>query len=458
MKNYNIVYIHTHDTGRYIDPYGYSIGTPNLLDFAKGGVTFRDCHDAAPTCSPARACLLTGTYAYQNGQVGLVNRGIDLVETDWHMASFFGELGYDTVLAGIQHEHIDYKKLGYKKGIFSKTKENHDNTDEANTKNAVDYIMSAEKPYFLSIGYIDTHRVFPEPSVDENFVRPPEPIADNKENRRDFAGYITSARHMDANVGKVLSSITESGQWDNTIVFFTTDHGLAMPRMKCNLYGAGTGVSLIMKYPNMKQKGISTDSLCSHLDIYPTLCDVLDIEKPEWLMGVSQLPVMAGDRESVRDEIHAEVNHHTRLEVMRGVRTKRYSYIKSLESKRESVNCDISPPKVQLMAAGYYIAERPMVELYDLLLDPHEFNNLAESDNHKDILTDMDNRLIKWMKDTNDPFLVGEIPLPYSTVSNFDDGDHPGDKTYCEGDPSINGEQNVVVKQARLAYKKLLES
>ena len=56
----NILYIHSHDTGRYVQPYGYAIPTPSIQRLAEQGILFRKAFSAAPTCSPSRASLLTG--------------------------------------------------------------------------------------------------------------------------------------------------------------------------------------------------------------------------------------------------------------------------------------------------------------------------------------------------------------------------------------------------------------
>src|SRR3712207_9288111 len=74
----NILYVHSHDTGRCVRPYGYAVRTPNIQRLAEEGVIFRKAFCAAPTCSGSRACLLTGQYAHSNGMVGLAHRGFSL--------------------------------------------------------------------------------------------------------------------------------------------------------------------------------------------------------------------------------------------------------------------------------------------------------------------------------------------------------------------------------------------
>jgi arylsulfatase A-like enzyme len=78
MKRPNILYIHSHDTGRYVQPYGHAIPTPNLQRLAEQGVLFRQAYSAAPTCSPSRAGLLTGQCAHSSGMLGLAHRGFSL--------------------------------------------------------------------------------------------------------------------------------------------------------------------------------------------------------------------------------------------------------------------------------------------------------------------------------------------------------------------------------------------
>src|SRR5260370_20983445 len=71
----NILYLHSHDTGRYIEPYGYEVPAPNLKKLAAEGVIFRQAFDAAPNCSTSRASLLTSQYPHNNGMFGLAHRG-----------------------------------------------------------------------------------------------------------------------------------------------------------------------------------------------------------------------------------------------------------------------------------------------------------------------------------------------------------------------------------------------
>ena len=69
----NIVYIHSHDTGRYVQPYGYAVSTPHYQALAEQGILFRRAYSTAPTCSPSRACLPTGQWPHSSGMIGLAH-------------------------------------------------------------------------------------------------------------------------------------------------------------------------------------------------------------------------------------------------------------------------------------------------------------------------------------------------------------------------------------------------
>jgi N-sulfoglucosamine sulfohydrolase len=156
----NIVYIHSHDTGRYISPYGHAIPTPNLLAFAEQSVLFRQAYTTAPTCSPSRAGLLTGTYPHTNGMLGLAHRGFGLNDYSKHLSNYLSSHGYETALSGVQHE-VDggrLELLGYDHTFKAKGK----TADQENAAHAAEFIKGKhDKPFFLSFGMFHTHKEYP---------------------------------------------------------------------------------------------------------------------------------------------------------------------------------------------------------------------------------------------------------------------------------------------------------
>jgi len=320
MPRPNILYIHSHDTGRYVQPYGHAVPTPNIQRLAEEGVLFRRAFCAAPTCSASRAAMLTGQSAHSSGMIGLAHRGFRLDDYGQHVVHTLRAAGYGTTLAGVQHEAPEAAMIGYDEILRG--------SDPA--ESAARFLAGAAgegEPFFLSVGFVMTHRAFPSPaSGDERFVLPPPPLPDTPETRRDMAAFIASARLLDAAIGRVLGALDASGRAADTLVICTTDHGIAFPGMKCNLTDHGIGVMLILRWPGGFAGGRGCDALVSQIDLFPTICDIIGVEHPPWLQGRSILPVLRGEREKVNDEVYADVTYHAAYEPQRAVRTGRWKY------------------------------------------------------------------------------------------------------------------------------------
>lgn len=429
MSRPNILYIHSHDTGRYIQPYGHAVSTPNLQTLAEDGVLFRQAFCASPTCSPSRACLLTGESAHNNGMIGLAHRGFSMKDYGHHMVHTLRKVGYTSALAGIQHiadrSDSPWRTIGYDAFLGD-----HAVAHER----ACDFLEHApDEPFFLSVGFFETHREFPELGSDDRpeYCMPPAPLPDTPEARADMMRFKKSARVLDFKVGMVLDALEKNGLAENTLVICTTDHGIAFPRMKCNLTDAGIGVMLIMRGPGGFTGGKGVDALVSHIDLFPTICDVIGIDPPDWLQGVSIIPVVRGDAEDVREEIYAEVNYHAAYEPQRCVRTKRWKYIRRFDDRTKPVlpNCDHGLSKDVWMAHGWPQRNAPSEALYDLIFDPNETHNLVGHEETQEVLAGMKARLEAWMRDTEDPLLKGAVQAPSGAEVNDADGINWSEKT-----------------------------
>ncbi|WPJ97023.1 sulfatase [Coraliomargarita algicola] len=417
MKNkFNIVYIHSHDTGRHIQPYGYAVDTPRLQQLAEEGIMFRKAFDAAPVCSASRAALLTGMCPHSNGMMGLAHFGWRLNDYKQHIIHTLHKAGYVSALSGIQHiaarPASSVEEIGYSEVLATDSKKADDITNAA-----LEYLgREHEQPFFLSVGYFDTHRPFPteiDERDDPKYTLVPPTLIDSPENREDMAAYKTSARTWDTSVGRVLDALEANGQAENTLVICTTDHGLAMPKMKCKLTDHGTGVLLIMRGPGGFEGGRVIDGMISHIDLFPTICELLEIEKPDWLQGTSIMPLIQGEAVEVNEELFAEVTYHAAYEPKRSVRTKRWKYIRRFDqeyTKEVRPNCDDGPGKFLMLDGGWGELEPDVEQLYDLLLDPQEYNNLADKTAYAEVLDQMRARLDRWMERTNDPLLNGPVP------------------------------------------------
>ena len=416
----NIIYLHSHDTGRYISPYGFKMPTPHMQQFAEEGVVFRQTFNAAPTCSPSRAALLTGSSPHSCGQLGLTNRGFNIQDPHKHLCHTLKQAGYHTALFGVSHLHKNVDLLGYdQRDLFEVEKRR---TTDASVDKVIAFLeQDHPDPFFASIGFFETHRVFPDPDPEilKAGTAPPAPLPDTPGTRRDMAAYATMARNLDDHYGRILQALAEQGLAESTLVIITTDHGLAFPLMKCNLTDHGMGVLLMLRGPGFRG-GREVNGLVSQIDLYPTLCDYLEIPRPDWLEGQSLLPLVDGSQNEVNEEIFSEVTYHAAHEPKRAVRTPRYKYIRRYdkEDTPPMANIDSSESKDVMLAFGLRERQVEKVQLYDLIWDPHEMHNLASDPDQRETLSDMSARLDAWMVRTNDPLLQGDVPAPEDSFIN----------------------------------------
>ncbi len=472
----NILYLHSHDAGRYIGSYGHAIPTPHLQRLAEEGVLFRNAFAAAPTCSASRAALLTGQSPHRAGMLGLAHRGWELNDYHQHLIHSLHEAGYSSALCGVQHiidfrERRGRRRIGYQhvlrpartirrrrvagaggagwshsRGLRDASRTNpgeggvgHNVTrqaamvqvmrDRRAARGAARWLRSVREsqPFFLSVGFHMPHRPYAraQPRLhaaeDARFLQPPLPLPDTRATRRDMANYIASVRTMDTSCGVVLDALEANGLAGNTLVIATTDHGPAFPGMKCTLTDHGLGVYLIIRGPSGFQGGRVVDGMVSHLDLYPTLCELLDIETPPWLQGTSLLPLVRGEQDEIHTKLFGEVTYHVAYEPMRSIRTLRWRYIRRFHGdwpawvKPVLPNTDEGPSKRLLLRHGWGERAVPPEYLFDLVYDPTESRNLAEHPDYAEVKERLTAHLYQWMVRTDDPLLRGPVFPPDDT-------------------------------------------
>ena len=354
-----------------------------------------------------------------------------------HLITYtLNQAGYTTALAGFQHVVRDLKETGYQRLL------SEGSVRAGAEERARAFIKEKhDAPFFLDVGFGETHRRAKgfdpppdgEPKTDPRYVKPPAPFPDTPVTRQDMAEYIDAARTLDRKMGVVFDALEENGLAENTLVICTTDHGLAFPRMKCHLSDHGIGIMLIVRGPGGFDGGQVVDGLVSQIDLFPTICELAEIEAPAWLQGNSVLPLVRGEAEDTRDAIFAEVNYHCCYEPQRAVRTKRWKYIRRYDNAEKWAlpNCDDSISKTFMMEHGW--GEEPVESerLYDVVFDPSEAHNLAENPDYADVLVEMQDRLEQWRTETDDPVSENQIMVaPETAVSNDPTDVSPGDKHY----------------------------
>ena len=434
----NILYLNSHDTGRYVQPYGNAVPTPNIQWLADQGVMFRNAFCAAPSCSGSRAALLTGTYCHNNGMMGLAHRGFALYDYGHHIVRTLRRAGYHTELIGEQHVSAAPDLLGY-----DVVHEIPNTTVSSVAPVAIDALAGdMPQPFFLSVGFFETHRSFFAPSSvrDRVYSLPPPFLPDTPEIRQDVAAYKASARSLDHGIGSVLNALHENQLDRDTLVICTTDHGLAFPTAKASLLDRGIGVMLMMCGPGMPP-GAAHDELVSQIDVFPTICEIAGIERPPWLQGRSLVPLVSGSEQpGTRTEVFSELTYHAAYEPQRAIRTDRFKYVRRFDDYPRPIlpNCDDSPSKDAYLGRGW--AERPVPRetLHDLFFNPGEGRSLIDDPSYAPVLRDLRGRLERWMEDTADPLLDGPVPAPPGARINAQDqvsADEPTFTVDASGSP-----------------------
>ena len=416
MRPPSILFIICHDLGRRLGSYGRGLSTPQLDRLAQDGVRFENCFCTAAQCSPSRGSIMTGQSPHANGLMGLAHIGWEFHRGEKTLPTYLRECGYESHLFGVQHESADATSLGY------------DAVDVGprRAKDAVDTAIrwlerragqSARSPFFLSLGFEEPHRPHPhdasEYDIDDPAQVAPLPYLPERPGiRQDIAGLNGLIHRVDVSVGRLLATLDETGLRQNTLVIFTTDHGIAMPRAKGMSYDPGLEVGLLLQLPGRFEGGKVCSEMLSNVDYLPTLVELAGGLAPDGVEGKSFLPLLDGRRYEPRDHIFCEMTWHDRYNPMRGIRTREFKYIRNF-GERPLVYL---PADIFVGSAGeevreeFYARRRPPEELYDLRSDPLEMNNVVDSARYRDTLQELRRKVDTWMSQTEDPLLRGDVP------------------------------------------------
>jgi len=329
---------------------------------------------------------------------------------------YLREAGYSTHLIGLQHEARDVRTLGY--DSFSKRMKDYRYDTKkmfSEYESFLENHRNDEKPFYLNIGTIEIHRPFIiwSQANDTYSVKVPPFLPDNDKVRKDLSLFYGIINPVDEVIGKIIEILEKTGLRENTLFIYTTDHGSPFPRAKCTLYDPGIKTLLIMNCPNQNlfKGGRVLDQMISNIDLIPTLLDFIGAEIPENIEGKSFLSVLKDITVPFRSEIFTEKNFHEIYDPLRSVRTKDFKYIRNFEPSEYLYQI---PLYIERGLSGQGLKDkikmkRAKEELYDLINDPNEVNNLVNNPTYENILFELRQKLVDWMKETSDPLLKGKI-------------------------------------------------
>lgn len=413
----NIVLIHGHDLGDWLSCYGRSdIPSPELQRFADAGIVFDAAFATSPLCTPARSSIFTGRMPHANGLMGLSHAGWRYgpgVET---LPELLSAAGYRSALLGLQHEDLDARMLGYDEvhglGFIPRALE------VAELSERWFGALETETPYFAAVGLWEVHRPWPVEDydgVDPASVEVPAYLPDNEHTRADISQFLGAIRQMDEAIGRILAAIDASPGANNTVVVFTTDHGVAFPRAKSTLYDSGVKVAMLVRPPaawNVRPG--RSDELVSHLDIVPTMLELAGLPRPSNLDGQSILDQLRGA--SPADDERAlvfEKTYHDRYDPIRAIRTKAAKYIRNyVDAPQLPLPLDLELSQTRAGMSDEHLAPRPTEELYLLESDPDELRNRADDPELAALRSELADALLARLWESDDPILNGPIAAP----------------------------------------------
>ncbi|NLW15208.1 MAG: sulfatase, partial [Erysipelothrix sp.] len=409
---YNVILMISHDTGRRIENYGHKVNTPNLMELSKIGVQFNEYFCTAPQCSPSRGSILTGMHPHNHGMMGLAHLGFAIGQESTTIPFELKKHGYETTLIGLSHETIG-EAPPIADRVFSSTyKLGYDNFIEVKgerspkvAKEVISFLETreSEKPFYLNVGFYETHRPFEEY---REFADNPDEVSvfeflpDTKKVREDISLYNGSLKVLDKAIGEVTAYLKEKALLENTILIYTTDHGVDFPKAKGALKKAGLETALIIVLPNSDIVNIQRNALLSNVDLMPTILDLVGAEIPDNIDGESFAQLIRDNTdEEIHEYIYSELTWHDRYHPTRSIRSKKYSFVRNF----------IDGPKIyipidsHLSLTGEEVREdcyqpNEKEEFYDLELDPNEVNNLINNEDYKEVIALYRTELNTWLE------------------------------------------------------------
>ena len=439
----NILLVHCHDLGQFLHCYGVkTVQTPHLDALAARGVRFARSFCTNPGCSPSRASLFTGRWPHSNGVMGLCNPGWawDLNPGERHLAQILHDAGYATAAVGVIHETSSgFKRCGY--DVYQG--DGWGGMATPATNSAIGLLRKFRgkpgKPFFLCVGFIEPHR-FPygkpdwpgaltadnsflgeyrgHPQSDRSLgIEIPGYLKDTEGTRRELADLQGAVRHVDTQFGRLLAALKELGLEANTLVVFTTDHGIAMPRAKCSLYEPGVQVALLLSMASRPgwNGGAVHPEMVSNIDVLPTILDVAGVPIPKNVQGRSFSPLLDGKPYQPRKEIFSELTYHSYYDPRRAIRTETHKLILNFTTAPSFMDPSQCwrPPSDVVVPVNPAAAFHPYVELFDLTKDPWEQTSVAGRGEYAAIRGQLLTALHRHLAETKDPILERAVTPPW---------------------------------------------
>lgn len=434
----NILWITCEDMSPHLASFGdKEVKTPNLDQLAAEGVRYSHVYSTAGVCAPSRSSIITGMY-----QTSIGTQHMRTLQADAGNQGYSQLKSYSAVIPPDVRCFPEYLR---KAGYYTTNNDKQDYQflppvtvwDESSRKahwrnrpRGGDGLNGdgQEKPFFSIFNLMITHESQLWSRETEPLLIKLEDVAipvyypDTKTVRHDIARHLSNVMRMDSIVGTIIKQLKDDGLYDNTIIFFYSDHGDALPFVKREVYDRGLRVPMIVRIPEKfrvkgsKPAGSIDNQLISFVDLAPTILSLAKIPLPSYLQGQAFLgPHQASSPRkyifAARDRMDIQVDR------VRAIGDGRYKYYrnfmpekpyyqdlvyrKSIPMVREMLQLR-DEGKLNATQMMWFRKTKPTEELCDTQTDPNEFTNLVDNPNYKVKLTELRGQMDAWLKKVGD--------------------------------------------------------
>ena len=438
----NILWIVSEDNSPFLGCYGDTIAiTPNIDRLAEEGILFENAFANAPVCAPSRSTLITGMYPTSLGSQHM-RSSVRVPENVRFFPKYLKDAGYYTTLR-IKRDYNIPKQDG--------------TWDKDNFWHMKDALEGKEKdqPFFMFYNTWMTHegKVQDEVSLPSYFkstfendsnlnsllqsfsdfntqaIIIPKYQPDIPEMRDAWALYYKAMQMMDYEVGRIIQYLKENNLLENTIIFYSSDHGGVLGRSKRFNYESGLRIPMIVWAPDKYKHLVAninekrTNRMISFVDMAPTILSLAGIEKPEYMHGKAFLGEYAQKKDTIAFGFRGRMDEA--YDIVRTVRTKQYRYIRNYMPYRpngQHIEFLWKAKSIQAWEEQYengfcnemqsaFFESRPPEELYDIVNDPDNIHNLANNAEYLSQLIQLRNINRKFVRKYSDTgfFPEGEL-------------------------------------------------
>ena len=431
------------------------VDTPNIDRISDGGIRFTNAYSGSPGCSPSRAALLTGRHHWMIGPAGThgstfpvhYKTFVDVLEDAGYKVGFTGKgWGPGDWLSGGRSKNpagVEYNEVKLK----GKLPKGISDVDYASNFDRFMAERGKDEPFYFWVGSHEPHLRYaegPHSEQDMASVEVPGFLPDTEASRSMLLDYADEIEHFDRHMGRVIETLEKAGELDNTLIIFTADNGMPMPRAKANGYDYGIHVPMSIRWDGTTRIGQVVNGPVGFVDLSATVLDAAGLPVPDEFVGRSLLGLLKGEvaeldyQQAVYSgrERHSSARYQNLSYPQRMMRRGDFLVIWSPQpvrypagAPRSLVGGELSPPysayydiddsviKRELLAKRedpyigpfFHLAvdKRPEWQFFNVNTDPDCLTDLAKDPDHATLFAEYKEQLTDTLTETGDPRVLG---------------------------------------------------